>query len=100
MYIVLCFSTTTSVIWEIFEFTMDRLRDASDMQRAKYVTSGVAGVMDTMVDLVCNFVGCMIFFGIYVYDKKKNESRIMETFESECGLIVDEVNETEVLIEK
>lgn len=84
------FSTTTSVVWEMFEFFMDRLRDASDMQRAKYVSSGVAGVMDTMIDLVCNFVGCIIFIGIFIYDKKKRESALIEEFNLECNRVQKE----------
>ena len=98
MLIIYCFmfSTTTSVIWEFFEFFIDRIRDASDMQRAKYETTGVGGLMDTMVDLICNFVGCMIFFGIYVYDKKKNSHRILESFEAECGKIVETSNEEKI----
>ena len=98
MLYVYCFmfSTTTSVVWEIFEFTIDRIRDASDMQRAKFETTGVGGLMDTMVDLICNFVGCMIFFGIYIYDRKKNNCAIMEEFEAECGRIIEETASNEI----
>jgi hypothetical protein len=98
MLMIYCFmfSTTTSVIWEFFEFFIDRIRAASDMQRAKYETTGVGGLMDTMVDLICNFVGCAIFFGIYVYDKKKNESKILESFENECGIIVEQPEISEI----
>jgi len=89
------FSTTTSVVWEIWEFLVDRVRDASDMQRAKYVSSGVAGVMDTMIDLVCNFVGCMIFIGIFIYDRKKRESALIEQFVAECNRVEKEENQEE-----
>ena len=90
------FSTTTSVLWEIYEFLADRIRDASDMQRAKFVSSGVEGVMDTMTDLICNFVGCIIFIGIFIYDKKKKESAIMINFENECNRIKKEENEEDL----
>ena len=89
------FSTTSSVVWELFEFFMDRLRDASDMQRAKYATSGVAGLMDTMVDLVCNFIGCIIFIGIFIYDKKKRDSALIEEFNAECNRVAKVVNSEE-----
>ena len=55
---IISITLAVASMWEIFEFTIDRIRDASDMQRAKFETTGVGGLMDTMVDLICNFVGC------------------------------------------
>ena len=87
------FSTSVGVLWEMYEFFADRIRDASDMQRAKFETTGVGGVMDTMIDIVCNFVGCLIFIGIFIYDKKKKESALMISFENECNRVENKVFE-------
>jgi len=48
------FAVTLGVMWEIFEFTVDRLWPAIDMQ------STGTGVVDTMKDLVVDTIGAVV----------------------------------------
>ena len=93
-----CFSMTIGVIWEFFEFGMDQLF-GFDMQKDAIVHSissvmlqvtvngqdlGLGGyldigLIDTMEDLVVNFIGAVVFsvFGfLYVKNRGKKDSII------------------------
>ena len=50
------FAVTLGVLWEIFEFAMDRLWPALDMQSTVIGN----GVVDTMKDLIVDTVGAMV----------------------------------------
>lgn len=52
------FAVTLGVVWEIFEFAMDRIWPALDMQ--SQVTGSAAGVVDTMKDLIVDMVGAIV----------------------------------------
>ena len=75
-----CFSMTIGVLWEFFEFGMDRIF-LTDMQKDTVVNviSSVSlnpdGV-NTMKDLIVNFIGAIVFsvFG-YFYTKHEGKSR-------------------------
>ena len=91
-----CFSMTIGVLWEFFEFGMDRLFHM-DMQKDTIVSSitSVAvngqdlgfngyldiGLYDTMEDLFVNFIGALTFsvFG-YFYIKHRGKGRIAKAF--------------------
>ncbi|MCG7599139.1 hypothetical protein MHM84_05030 [Halomonas sp. McH1-25] len=51
------FSLGVGVVWEIFEFSMDRLFD-TNMQRA--MLNDAAGLTDTMWDLIMNTLGALV----------------------------------------
>lgn len=53
-FFAVTFAVTLGVVWEIFEFAMDRLHPAWDMQVAG------TGVADTMEDLIVDTVGAMV----------------------------------------
>ena len=90
-----CFSMTIGVLWEFFEFGMDRLFHM-DMQKDTIVSS-ITSVMldptnrnipitidnmyDTMEDLFVNFIGALTFsvFG-YFYIKHRGKGRIAKAF--------------------
>ena len=48
------FAVTLGVVWEIYEFAMDRFFPAFDMQ------STGTGVVDTMKDLIVDTIGAMV----------------------------------------
>ena len=58
------FAVTLGVVWEIFEFAVDRIAPAVNMQ------SNETGVVDTMHDLIVDTIGALIvaFMG-YAYLK-------------------------------
>lgn len=63
-----CFAVACGAIWEILEFTSDRLFD-TDMQRWKI--GEMAGLMDTMTDIIMDTIGALISSIIgYVYLKR------------------------------
>lgn len=53
-FFAFCFAMAIGAIWEIFEFTMDQLFGLN-MQKS--------GLMDTMADLIMNFIGALIGAG-------------------------------------
>ena len=94
--VAFCFSMTIGVLWEFFEFGMDRLFHM-DMQKDTIISSitSVAvngqdlgfngyldiGLYDTMEDLFVNFIGALTFsvFG-YFYIKHRGKGRIAKAF--------------------
>jgi uncharacterized membrane protein YjdF len=52
------FAVTLGALWEIFEFAMDCIWPALDMQ--SQVTGTAAGVTDTMKDLIVDTIGAVI----------------------------------------
>ena len=66
-----CFSLSTGVIWEIFEFFVDSLL-GQNMQ----VTKGLIGqeaVMDTMIDLISVTVGTIFISIVEILKNRKNK---------------------------
>ena len=96
--VAFCFSMTIGVLWEFFEFSVDRLFHM-DMQKNIPITidgiTSVAvngknlgfdgyldiGLYDTMEDLLVNFIGALTFsiFG-YFYIKRRGKGRIAKAF--------------------
>ena len=71
-----CFSMTIGVLWEFFEFGMDRLFHM-DMQKD---TIDI-GLYDTMEDLFVNFIGATVFSVIgYFYLKHRGEGKFAKAF--------------------
>lgn len=67
------FSALLSVLWEIFEFAVDRIWPAVNMQ------SNETGVADTMYDLIVNTVGAVIIALMgFAYFKSGKDSFIVD----------------------
>ena len=68
----ICFSLSTGVVWEIFEFVVDIILE-ENMQLAKGLV-GQDAIMDTMIDLISVTVGTT-FMAIhqYINDTKKKK---------------------------
>lgn len=65
------FSLAAGVIWEIFEFSMDELF-GFNMQKT--------GIVDTMSDLIVDFLGaCVVGIGVYRYLKKDEDGLVKLT---------------------
>ena len=69
--VAFCFSMTVGVLWEFFEYGMDRFAH-TDMQKDTIIHSITTveldiGLQDTLVDLMVNFVGAVVFcfFGFF-----------------------------------
>ena len=91
-----CFSMTVGVLWEFFEFGMDRVFHM-DMQKDTIVHSVTSvavngrdlgfdgyldiGLYDTMADLFVNFIGAVVFSTIgYFYIKHRGRGKIARAF--------------------
>lgn len=61
-------------LWEIFEFTSDNLLDL-DAQRVV-----ATGVTDTMKDIICAFLGSILFSICYLYESVKNKNLLIKEF--------------------
>ena len=67
-----CFAMTIGVLWEIFEFGMDRLFGMS-MQKPMF--GDASGLTDTMWDLIVNTLGAaVVSAGGYLYVKQGSRS--------------------------
>lgn len=65
-----CFAVACGAIWEIIEFSMDRIF-GSNMQR--WQDGGIAGLLDTMTDLIMDTSGAIVANVIgYTYLKRTN----------------------------
>lgn len=61
-------------LWEIFEFTSDNLLGL-DAQRVV-----ATGVTDTMKDIICAFLGSVLFSICYLYESVKNKNLLIKEF--------------------
>ena len=89
--VAFCFSMTIGVLWEFFEFGMNRLF-LMDMQKDTIIHSITSvmlgfggyldiGLYDTMEDLFVNFIGALVFSFIgYFYIKRRGEGKIAKAF--------------------
>ena len=75
--VAFCVSMTIGVMWEFFEFFMDQVFQL-DMQKDTVILGGYLdiGLIDTMQDLLVNFIGAVLFsfFGYFCMkykDKRK-----------------------------
>lgn len=66
-----CFSLSTGVIWEIFEFFVDSLL-GQNMQVAKGLI-GQEAVMDTMIDLISVTVGTIFISIVEILKNRKSK---------------------------
>ncbi|WP_235828873.1 hypothetical protein [Anaerosacchariphilus polymeriproducens] len=78
-----CFSMTIGVLWEFFEYGMDQLFGL-DMQKDTLLTKVPyidIGLIDTMTDLIVNFIGAVTFsvFG-YLYVKNRGKGKFVNKF--------------------
>jgi len=75
--IMLCFSTTLGVVWEIMEFVIDAIFDANAQ---KYMLQcgtpliGRAALIDTMKDLIANMVGALVAAALICIPEKQKEA--------------------------
>jgi len=77
-----CFSMTIGVLWEFFEFAMDSFFH-TNMQKDTLLANGYVdlGLIDTMQDLIVDFVGAFLFSIIgYFYVKHPGQSRLVPLF--------------------
>jgi hypothetical protein len=68
---------TIGVVWEFFEFFMDSVF-GMDMQKDTILANGAIdiGLIDTMKDLIVNFLGAAVFSVLgYFYIKRRGEGR-------------------------
>ena len=89
--VAFCFSMTIGVLWEFFEFSMDRLL-GMDMQKDTVITSFTSvslglggyldiGLFDTMEDLFVNLIGALTFALIgFFRSRRENARKIAEQF--------------------
>lgn len=66
------FAMIVLFIWEVFEYTSDRLF-GSDMQDWK--ADGLSGLNDTMLDLITGFVGAAVVAGLLVWQLARNREK-------------------------
>lgn len=92
-----CFSLAIEVIWEIFEFGADNLFNQT-MQGEKLPNYNQPLVWDTMIDLICNTSGAIIFFIHYIVGKSSKYSLGMKFVENNLAFNSDEnlVSDTNV----
>ena len=88
-----CFSLAIEVLWEIFEWAADSLFGQT-MQGEKLPGVNQPLVGDTMLDLVCNTTGAVVFFFHFVLGKTIKRSLGINFIEKqlikEDALIVEE----------
>ncbi len=84
-----CFSLAIEVIWEIFEWGADNLFNQT-MQGEKLPSYNQPLVWDTMIDLVCNTSGAIIFFIHYMLGKFSKCSLGMKFIEKNLAFKNDE----------
>lgn len=88
-----CFSLAIEVLWEIFEWAADSLFGQT-MQGEKLPGVNQPLVGDTMLDLVCNTTGAVVFFFHFVLGKTTKKSLGINFIEKqlikEDALIVEE----------
>ena len=72
----ICFSLTTGVIWEVFEFFID-----TTLGQNMQITEGLYGrnaILDTMIDLISLIIGTIFITIINIYIEKKNKGKCFE----------------------
>lgn len=62
IFIIFCFSTTCGTLWEIYEFSVDKLLGLNTQNNS---------LLDTMSDIIANTIGTLSFCVIYSYKHKK-----------------------------
>lgn len=75
-----CFAVMIGVLWEIYEFGMDRLL-GFNMQRFRY--PGEDGLVDTMLDLIVDSIGAFIISTLgYLRIKENKQISLSKVFSS------------------
>lgn len=66
LVLIVCFAVSLAcgAVWEIYEFTYDRLSGA--IAQGVRVFDGYATVLDTMLDIIANFIGALVFLLHYI----------------------------------
>lgn len=68
-----CFALAVGCVWEIYEFTLDRLVDSN----AQHWKDGDnAGLYDTMYDMIANTLGALITLVIYTWRWKRQRKTL------------------------
>lgn len=62
IFIIFCFSTTCGAIWEIYEFSVDKLLNLNTQNNS---------LLDTMTDIIANTIGSIIFCIFYLFKNKE-----------------------------
>ena len=84
---VVAVSSMVAMVWEVYEFAVDTIVNGSNMQ--KFMTQdgvqfvGRRALSDTMEDMICNFVGSIVFVIGYLIDYCFNKSRIIGFIEKD-----------------
>ena len=63
IFIIFCFSTTCGTLWEIYEFSVDKLLGLNTQNNS---------LLDTMSDIIANTIGTLSFCIIYSYKDRKS----------------------------
>jgi uncharacterized membrane protein YjdF len=75
-----CFAVMIGVIWEVYEFSMDRLVGLN-MQKFRY--PGQDGLTDTMIDLIVDSLGALVVSILGYFNIKENkQGSLAATFSS------------------
>lgn len=88
-----CFAVMIGVVWEIFEFSADRLLG---LNMQKFRLEGEDGLVDTMTDLIVDSIGALIVSSvgyIYMKDEKKllkKKVKLEEWFKNQSELEMNE----------
>lgn len=76
----ICFAVSMGVVWEFFEFTMDR---AFGFNMQRFRLENQDGLIDTMTDLFVGLIGAIITAIVgFVYIKRKNDVLFRDYFKS------------------
>lgn len=79
IFFILAFSLMAASMWEMFEFTSDRIL-SGDTQ--KVIETGVT---DTMKDMIVAFLGAIIVSITYAYEKVMKKGKLFQKLEKEFG---------------
>ena len=95
----LSFSLLIEGVWELFEFAIDLIAPSMQMQGINYVGENFPLVTDTMVDILCNFIGALVFFIHYILEKTTKrklgiDSMIKEFSSTKRKSVVSKNNKT------
>ena len=61
-------------LWELFEFTSDSIFGYNAQRVIE------TGVIDTMKDIICALLGCILIIIMYIYEFKENKKMLIKTF--------------------
>ena len=81
-FFCLCFSLFVECVWEVCEWFVDNVAGQT-AQGVPVEGYDAPLVTDTMIDIVCNLSGAIVFFLHYIIAKLTKKNLFIETFEKE-----------------